>query len=104
MSPHIWAAVILLAVSWIVVILGYRIGSRQQLWWIAGLEVSKVRDRTGLARWVGTGLMSIGVLDLLISLAVFAASDRFAVLVVAYVVVNVVGAVALLMGMRRYLK
>lgn len=103
MNPRILAAVILLVVSLIVLLFGYLIGSRKQLSLIAGLDVSKVRDSDGLARWIGTGLLSIGVLDLLISLALFADSVRTTLLIVTYVVVSLVGAVALLIRMPRYL-
>jgi hypothetical protein len=103
MHPRFPAATILLIVSLIVSMIGYRIGTRKQLSLIAGLDESKVRDCDGLARWVGTGLLRVGALELLISLALFAVSDRAPLLILAYVVVSLVGAVALLVRMPRYL-
>jgi hypothetical protein len=95
-------AAALLAVSAIVLVLGYLIGPRRRLGLIAGLEVPKVRDPHGLGRWVGTGLMVIGAVEALISLALFAA-DRMGPLIMAYVGVSLLGSSTLLVGMRRYL-
>lgn len=103
MEPRLLAAAILLGVSLLVLIIGYRIGFRKQLSLIAGLDVARVRDSDGLARWIGTGLLSIGALDLLISLALFSASVATVPAILAYVVVSLVGAVVLLLRMPRYL-
>src|SRR5262245_3176265 len=100
---NVVAAVILLEASLIVLMLGYLIRAHKQLSLIAGLDVSKVRERDGLARWIGTGLLVIGMLDLLISLVVIIASAGTALLIIAYVAVNLVGAVTLLTRVRRYL-
>jgi hypothetical protein len=97
-------AIILVAASLVVLLMGYLIGSLKELSLIAGLDVSRVRDRDGLARWVGRGLLGIGVLDMLAGLAVFVTADLAALLVIAYVAVNLAGAAVLLVGMRRYLR
>jgi hypothetical protein len=104
MGEHILVAIILVAASLVVLMMGYLIGSLKQLSLIAGLDVSRVRDRDGLARWVGRGLLGIGVLDLLAGLAVFVTPDLAALLVIAYVAVSLAGAAVLLLGMRRYLR
>src|SRR5262249_40856960 len=105
MNPHLLlAAMILVAASLVVLLMGYLIGSLKELSLIAGLDVSKVRDSDGLARWIGRGLLSIGMLDLLIGLALFVIPVPPALLVIAYVVVSLVGAAVLQIGMRRYLR
>jgi hypothetical protein len=103
MDPHLLTATILLASSLVVLAIGYLIGCRKQLSLIAGLGVSKVRDGDGLARWVGTGLLCIGALDLLLSLALFAAPVGEPLVIAAYVAVSLGGAVVLLSRVRRYL-
>jgi hypothetical protein len=104
MPQHVVTAIILVAASLVVLLMGYLIGSLKELSLIAGLDVSRVRDRDGLARWIGRGLLGIGVLDLLVGLTVFVAADLGALLVIAYVAVNLAGAAVLLVGMRRYLR
>lgn len=101
MDPRILAAIILLAVSLGVLLIGYLIGARKRLSLIAGLDASQVRGSDGLAHWVGTGLLGIGVLDLLICLALFAISAH-PTLIVSYALASLVGAVVLLINMRRY--
>jgi hypothetical protein len=103
-GEHILVAIILVAASLVVLMMGYLIGSLRELSLIAGLDVSRVRDRDGLARWVGRGLLGIGVLGLLAGLAVFVTPDLAALMVIAYVAVNLAGAAVLLVGMRRYLR
>jgi hypothetical protein len=102
MEPRTLAAIILVAVSGMVLLIGHRIGAGKQLSLIAGLDGSMVRDRDGLARWIGTGLLCIGVLELLISLTLLATSVDPALMIVAYVVVSLLGAAVLLIRMRRY--
>jgi hypothetical protein len=104
MGEHILVAIILVAASLVVLLMGYLIGSLKELSLIAGLDVSRVRDRDGLARWIGRGLLGIGVLDLLVGLAVFVTPDLGALLVIAYVAVSLAGAAVLLVGMRRYVR
>jgi hypothetical protein len=103
MDQRTLAAFILLDASLIVLLFGYLIGARKQLSLIAGLDVSKVRDSDGLARWVGRGLLTIGVLDLVISLTLLATSFNPALVIVAYVAVSLAGAVVLLSRVGRYL-
>jgi hypothetical protein len=103
MDPRVLAAFILLDASFIVLLFGYLIGFRKQLSLIAGLDVSKVRDSDGLARWAGRGLLIIGVLDLLISLTLLATSMNPTPLIAAYLVMSLGGAAILVIGTRRYL-
>jgi hypothetical protein len=103
MDQQIVAGIILVLSSFVVMLIGYAIGYRKELSLIAGLDESKVRDRDGLARWVGRGLLGIGVLDVLVSLAMFVPSVGGALVVVTYVGVNLVGAAVLLSRVRRYL-
>src|SRR5215471_16108193 len=104
MTPEMVNAFVLLTASVIVLTFGYLIAFRKRITLIAGLDVSKVRDSDGLARWVGRGLLGIGVLGVLIGLAGFVAPGPAAQLVIAYVSVNLGGAAVLLVGMRRYLR
>lgn len=102
MSPRTSAAIVLLAVSLVVLTIGYFVGWRKQLSWVSGLDASKVRDSDGLARWIGVGLSVIGMLDLLIGLSMLATSTDAAALIVAYVAVSLVGAAVLLFRLPRY--
>lgn len=103
MESRTAAAIILLAVSLIVAILGYRIDARRQISLIAGLDVAQVRDRDGLAQWVGRGLQVIGATELLIGVALFVSPFPPTPLICAYVAVSLLGAAVLLLRMKRYL-
>jgi len=99
---QIVAAVILVFVSYFVLLMSYVLGVCKEFSLIAGMDTSKVRDGDGLARRVGTGLLGIGALDLLISLAGLAIPAATPHLTVAYVAVSLGGAVVLLVRVRRY--
>lgn len=103
MDPRMLAAILLLIVNLAVLFIGYRINYHKHLSWIAGLDVSRVRDHDGLARWVGRGLLRIGTLDLLIALIMLATSVRPTTLIAAYMAVSLVGAAVLLSRVRHYI-
>jgi hypothetical protein len=71
---------------------------------IAGYDASQVRDEKGLARWVGSGVMGIGVVGLVCAASMFAFPDSLFILVIAATVVSVVGAICLVATARRFLK
>jgi hypothetical protein len=103
LDERIPAGVVLLVISFTFLGLSYVIGVCKQLSLIAGLEESKVRDRDGLARWVGRGQLSIGLLDLVISLLLLTTSMNAVPLIVAFAVVSAGGIAVLAIGSQRYM-
>lgn len=102
MAPQIIGGIIMLVASVIVLVIGYQIRFQRRLSLIAGLEVSRVRDPDGLARWIGTGLLAVGGLELLLGLVLLVRWAPVVPLILAYVGVSIAGMVLLLTRMRRY--
>jgi len=96
--------VIVLVVSLLVLLIGYLIGARKQLNLIAGLNMEQVKDADGLAKWIGNGLLGLGLIDLIISVLMLAVAIQTRWFVIVLVVLNIGGAGVLLSRLRRFLK
>ena len=103
MGPQVVAAFVLMIISSIVLLLSYLIGYCREFSLIAGLDVSKVRDSDGLARLILRWLLSLGTLEMLISLVVFVTPVGLVLLIVLFAVLHVAGIVGLVIRSQRYL-
>ena len=96
--PVVFAAVYLLVLS-----MGFLIW-RGKTWLIAGYDASLVRDEKGLARWVGFGVMGIGVNGLVFAGLMVALPEAMPVFVIAATFVTLGSAATLVITARRFLK
>jgi hypothetical protein len=103
MGPQAVAAFVLLGISAIVLFMSYLIGTCRLFSLVAGMDESKVRDADGLARLFRWWLLSLGALEMLISLAVFVAPAHVALPIVVFAVLHVAGIVGLVIRSQRYL-
>lgn len=82
---------------------GYLIGKKQMLEILAGHDPKKVTDKKGLARWVGTNLVLMGVLAFFSAalMAVFPQTRTVLLLVYALAAIPLL-CVRIILGNRRY--
>jgi hypothetical protein len=102
-TEHIVAGVIVLFVGSLFLLMSYVAGVCKHFSMIAGMDETKIRDRDGLARLLGKGLVIIGMLQLLIGLALLTTSVSAPLLIVAAVVVHLTGLVVVAIRSQRYL-
>jgi hypothetical protein len=95
--------VVFLVVYLLVLSLGLLI-RKGMTWLIAGYDASQVRDEQGLARWVGSGVVGIGIIGLLCAASMVAFPDAMLLFVLVATAVALGGAVTLVAGARRFLK
>src|SRR5258708_34407014 len=96
MNPTLVIGIVFLCVSAILTLFGYLIAVKKQLSLIAGYDPNRVKDKEGLAKWVGNGIMIMGGLEILISLLIFVFPPNvIPVLALAFVIVNIGGVVVL---------
>jgi len=104
MTPDLIAVpVVFIVVYLLILCLGFLI-SKGKTWLIAGYDASQVRDEKGLARWVGSGVMGIGVNGLVCAVLMFALPDAMLIFVIVATVVTLAGVVTLMVWGRRFLK
>jgi hypothetical protein len=73
-------------------------------WLIAGYDASQVRDEKGLTRWVGWGVMGIGISGLIGAALMFAFPDVMVIFVLAANVMTLGGVATLVLTSRRFFK
>jgi hypothetical protein len=95
--------VVFIVVYLLVLFMGLLI-RRGMTWLIAGYDASQVRDEKGLARWVGSGVMGIGVIGLVCAAAMFVFPDAMLSFVIVSLVVTLGGVITLAGGGRRFFK
>ena len=104
MKPEMVAVpAVFLAVYLLVLAMGFLI-RRGMTWLIAGYDAAQVRDEKGLARWVGSGVMGIGVNGLVFAGLMVAFPEATPIFVIAATVVTVVSAATLVITARHFLK
>ena len=85
-------------------VLGYLVGKKQMVEILAGYDPAKVTDRKGLANWVGTNLILMGILAFVSAGLMAVVSEGRGILFLVYAL----GAVPLLcvrivLGNRKYM-
>jgi len=81
--------------------LGYAIGWRKKLQLVNGFDEQKARDPEGLARWVGRGVLAIGMLNCVAAGVLLALPGRFVVVLVVTNGLVIASPVAMLVVPRR---
>lgn len=103
MGAHLIVGGVFFIVSLFLLLAGYQIAVKKQLWLIAGYEPDRVRDKDGLATFVGMALQVMGAFELLISILVFLLPDAINILGTAFAGVVFGIVVILFLNVRRFL-
>ncbi len=85
-------------------LIGYLVRSKQMVEIIAGYDPNKVKDEKGLAKWVGSNLLLMGLLGLLIGGLGFIFPQINTILVIGFGVVIVILAIRTAFGCKKYEK
>ena len=102
MTPQILVFSILLIASLIVLVPGYLIKTRKQLSLIAGLDVSKVKDKDALASTVGGGLQTLGLVEIAISFLLLEFQTSIPLWIGLFIAASLIGFVYIFISARRY--
>ena len=81
--------------------LGYAIGWKKKLNLVSGFDDEKARDPDGVARWVGGGVLAIGVLNCLAAGVLLAVPGRFVATLGVSNVIALLIVVIMIAGARR---
>ncbi|MDZ7266678.1 MAG: DUF3784 domain-containing protein [candidate division KSB1 bacterium] len=94
--------VIFVSVHLIIIALGYLIKYKKQMWLIAGYSAKRVRDNNGLANWVGSGALLVGVFGIVVGILYLALPKFILELTLVYIVAVLAGCLIMVQGCQRF--
>lgn len=95
-------ALIFIPVHLIIIALGYLIKYKKQMGLIAGYSAKRIRDKDGLANWVGSGPLLAGSFGIVVGLSYLALPDFVLELTLVYIVALVAGSLIMVQGSQRF--
>jgi hypothetical protein len=78
MSPNVVVGIAFILAGLLIGFAGYQIRFKGRLNLIAGYDPNSVKDKEGLGRWVGSGIMVLGIVQAICGLLALIASVDFA--------------------------
>ena len=104
MSPSTVVGVAFSAAGAIIFLCGYLIGVKKQLWLISGYNPDRVKDKDGLAKWVGTGLQIIGGIEFLMGILALFVTASVPIVGFGFGGVTIIGVMVLIAGAIKFAK